>query len=49
MSAYYVLGIVIAVGAVVLSAIGLTREDFPPTAGRAVRVMAGTLCSCWPA
>jgi uncharacterized cupredoxin-like copper-binding protein len=43
MSAYYVIAIVIAVGAVVLSAIGLTREDFPPTvrAGRAV--MAGTL------
>ena len=43
MSAYYVIGIVIAVGAIVLSAIGLTREDFPPT-GRAGRaVMAGTL------
>ena len=43
MSAYYVIAIVIAVGAIVLSAIGLTREDFPPTvrAGRAV--MAGTL------
>jgi uncharacterized cupredoxin-like copper-binding protein len=43
MSAYYVIAIVIAVGAVALSAIGLTREDFPPTvrAGRAV--MAGTL------
>jgi uncharacterized cupredoxin-like copper-binding protein len=43
MSAYYVIAIVIAVGAIVLSAIGLTREDFPPTprAGRAV--IAGTL------
>lgn len=43
MTAYYVIAIVIAVGAIVLSAIGLTREDFPPTvrAGRAV--MAGTL------
>jgi plastocyanin len=43
MSAYYVIAIVIAVGAIVLSAVGLTREDFPPTdrAGRAV--MAGTL------
>jgi uncharacterized cupredoxin-like copper-binding protein len=43
MSAYYVIAIVIAVGAIVLSAIGLTREDFPPTirAGRAV--MAGAL------
>ena len=42
MSAYYVIAIVIAVGAVVLSAIGLTREDFPPS-DRAGRVlMAGT-------
>ena len=43
MTAYYVIAIVIAVGAIVLTAIGLTREDFPPTvrAGRAV--MAGTL------
>ena len=37
MSAYYVIAIVIAVGAVVLSAIGLTREDFPPNAARGPR------------
>lgn len=43
MSAYYVIAIVIAVGAVVLSAIGLTREDFPPTARAARIVMGGTL------
>jgi uncharacterized cupredoxin-like copper-binding protein len=43
MTAYYVIAIVIAVGAVVLSAIGLTREDFPPTVGAARAVMAGTL------
>ena len=43
MSAYFVIGILIAVGAVVLSAIGLTREDFPPNdrVGRAI--VAGTL------
>ena len=43
MSAYYVIAIVIAVGAVVLSAIGLTREDFPPTVRAGRIVMAGTL------
>ena len=43
MSAYYVIAIVIAVGAIVLSAIGLTREDFPPTARAGRTVMAGTL------
>lgn len=43
MSAYYVMAIVIAVGAIVLSAIGLTREDFPPTARAGRAVMAGTL------
>jgi uncharacterized cupredoxin-like copper-binding protein len=43
MSAYYVIAIVIAVGAVVLSAIGLTREDFPPSIRAARIVMAGTL------
>jgi hypothetical protein len=43
MSAYYVIAIVIAVGAVALSAIGLTREDFPPTARAARAVMGGTL------
>jgi len=40
MSAYYVIAIVIAVGAVVLSAIGLTREDFPPSSG-AMRALIG--------
>jgi plastocyanin len=43
MSAYYVIAIVIAVGAIVLSAIGLTREEFPPTARAGRAVMAGTL------
>jgi plastocyanin len=43
MSAYYVIAIVIAVGAIVLSAIGLTREDFPPTVRAGRIVMAGTL------
>lgn len=43
MSAYYVIAIVIAVGAIVLSAIGLTREDFPPTARAGRAVMAGML------
>jgi uncharacterized cupredoxin-like copper-binding protein len=43
MSAYYVIAIVIVAGAVVLSAIGLTREDFPPTTRAARAVMAGTL------
>jgi len=43
MSAYYVIAIVIAVGAVVLSAIGLTREDFPPSARAARILMGGTL------
>ena len=42
MSAYYVIAIVIAVGAIVLSAIGLTREDFPPTARAGRAVIAGT-------
>ena len=43
MSAYYVIAIVVVVGAVVLSAIGLTREDFPPNTRAARAVMAGTL------
>jgi uncharacterized cupredoxin-like copper-binding protein len=43
MTAYYVIAIVIAVGAIVLSAIGLTREDFPSTARAGRMVMAGTL------
>lgn len=41
MTAYYVIAIVIAVGAIVLSAIGLTRADFPPTRAAARAVMAG--------
>ncbi|MGH2979597.1 MAG: plastocyanin/azurin family copper-binding protein [Solirubrobacterales bacterium] len=43
MSAYYVIAIVTVVGAVVLSAIGLTREDFPPNPRVGRAVMAGTL------
>jgi plastocyanin len=43
MSAYYVIAIVIAVGAIVLTAIGLTREDFPPSPGAARVLMLGTL------
>jgi plastocyanin len=43
MSAYFVIGILIAVGAVVLSAIGLTREDFPPTPRVGRAVMGGAL------
>jgi Copper binding proteins, plastocyanin/azurin family len=42
MSAYYVIAIVIAVGAVVLSAIGLTREDFPPNDRVGRLLMVGT-------
>src|SRR5512132_2251724 len=38
MAAYYVLGILLVVWALALSALGLTRDDFPPsgTAGRAL-------------
>jgi uncharacterized cupredoxin-like copper-binding protein len=50
MAAYYVLGILLVVWALGLSAVGLTRADFPPTgrAGRAivgatVLIVAGTL------
>jgi uncharacterized cupredoxin-like copper-binding protein len=43
MSAYYVIAIVIAVGAVVLSAIGLTREDFPPSIRAGRFIMGGAL------
>jgi uncharacterized cupredoxin-like copper-binding protein len=43
MSAYYVIAIVIVAGAVVLSAIGLTRENFPPDVRVGRAVMAGTL------
>ena len=42
MTAYYVLGITMVVGAVVLSAIGLTREGFPPSKGVARGILAGT-------
>jgi uncharacterized cupredoxin-like copper-binding protein len=43
MTAYYVLGIAMVVLAVVLSAIGLTREGFPPTQGMARGIILGTL------
>jgi uncharacterized cupredoxin-like copper-binding protein len=43
MSAYYVIAIVIVAGAVVLSAIGLTRESFPPDVRVGRAVMAGML------
>jgi uncharacterized cupredoxin-like copper-binding protein len=43
MSAYFVIAIVIAVCAVVLSAIGLTREDFPPNPRVGRALMAGAL------
>jgi uncharacterized cupredoxin-like copper-binding protein len=43
MSAYYVIAIVIVAGAIVLSAIGLTRENFPPSVRVGRVVMAGTL------
>jgi uncharacterized cupredoxin-like copper-binding protein len=42
MTAYYVLGIAMVVLAVVLSAIGLTRENFPPSLGVARGIMLGT-------
>ena len=42
MTAYYVLGIAMVVLAVVLSAIGLTRENFPPSKGVARAIIAGT-------
>jgi len=43
MTGYYVLGIAMVVGALVLSAIGLTRENFPPSRGAARAIIAGTL------
>jgi uncharacterized cupredoxin-like copper-binding protein len=43
MTAYYVLGIAMALGAVVLAAIGLTRENFPPSQGVARGIILGTL------
>jgi uncharacterized cupredoxin-like copper-binding protein len=42
MTAYYVLGIAMVVLAVVLSAVGLTREGFPPSKGAARAIMIGT-------
>jgi uncharacterized cupredoxin-like copper-binding protein len=42
MTAYYVLGIAMVVGAVVLAAIGLTREGFPPSKRVARGILAGT-------
>ena len=42
MTAYYVLGIAMVVLAVVLSAVGLTREGFPPTQGMARAIIGGT-------
>jgi uncharacterized cupredoxin-like copper-binding protein len=43
MAAYYVLGITFVLFAVVLTALGLTRENFPPTrsGGRALMALAG--------
>ena len=43
MTGYYVLGIAMVVGALVLSAIGLTRENFPPSSGAARAIIGGTL------
>jgi len=43
MTAYFVIAIVIAVGAIVLSAIGLTRGDFPPNDRVARMVIGGAL------
>jgi uncharacterized cupredoxin-like copper-binding protein len=42
MTAYYVLGIAMVVLAVVLSAVGLTREGFPPTQSMARAIIGGT-------
>jgi uncharacterized cupredoxin-like copper-binding protein len=42
MTAYYVLGIAMVALAVVLSAIGLTRENFPPSQGAARGIILGT-------
>ncbi len=43
MTAYYVLGIAMVLLALVLSAIGLTRENFPPSQGAARAIVVGTL------
>ncbi|HZO58227.1 MAG TPA: plastocyanin/azurin family copper-binding protein [Solirubrobacterales bacterium] len=42
MTAYYVLGIAMVVLAVVLSAVGLTREGFPPSQKMARAIIGGT-------
>lgn len=42
MTAYYVLAAAMVVGAVVLSAIGLTRENFPPSQAVARGLILGT-------
>src|SRR3954465_9153937 len=42
MAPYYVLGITMVVGALVLSAIGLTRENFPPSSRVARAIIGGT-------
>ena len=42
MTAYYVLGIAMVVLAVVLSAVGLTREGFPPSQRVARAIIGGT-------
>jgi uncharacterized cupredoxin-like copper-binding protein len=42
MTAYYVLGITMVVLAVVLSAVGLTREGFPPSRSMARAIIGGT-------
>jgi hypothetical protein len=43
MTLYYVLGATMVVGAIVLSAIGLTRENFPPSLAVGRAIMGGTL------
>jgi uncharacterized cupredoxin-like copper-binding protein len=43
MTLYYVFGITMVVGAIVLAAIGLTREGFPPTKGLGRAIIGGTL------
>jgi uncharacterized cupredoxin-like copper-binding protein len=43
MTAYYVLGIAMVVLAIVLSAIGLTRENFPPSTRVGRAIIGGTL------
>ncbi len=43
MTLYYVFGVTMVVGAIVLAAIGLTREGFPPTNGLGRAIIGGTL------